>query len=191
MLILRPVWCILFSKVNVFIQLYSCNKRFFTMHVWIEKKQHIMLKILLIQLFRQSGRSSIQFFDKYRGRILERNPDKSMRCFSLCYSLFAITQHCKDEKRKTLQKTIPPSLLFRKSIQKPQVCYSQDYAQKPQWIVLSWIRLQQGIHMHAYCIYVLNFPVPYIEWSLYILYMIRPLILDREKWWELELPYLS
>ncbi len=51
------------------------------------------------------------------------------------YSYYSsVTVHCKGERRKTWQKTIPPSSLwFKKSLQKPPVFEnSQDYAQKPQ-----------------------------------------------------------
>ncbi len=71
-----------------------------------------------------------------RGRILGRNPDKSLK--SHLYSFFlrfllvqthatsysfysSVTVHGKGERRKTWQKAIPPSLWFKKSIQKPQV----------------------------------------------------------------------
>ncbi len=72
----------------------------------------------------------------YRGRILGRNPDKILKSFPPCYSqshlysfalrfLFlkthatsyslysSVTVHCKEVRKKTWQKTIPPSLLFK------------------------------------------------------------------------------
>ncbi len=36
-------------------------------------------------------------------------------------SLSSVTVHCKGERKKTWSKTAPPSLWFKKSIQKPQV----------------------------------------------------------------------
>ncbi len=50
--------------------------------------------------------------------------------FSTVQLLYLV--HCKGERRKTWQKTTPPFLWFRKSIQKPQKSEnSQDCAQKP------------------------------------------------------------
>jgi len=72
-----------------------------------------------------------------RGLILERNPDKSLKRVSLLavhglrrflylqtyatsYSFnSSVTAHCKEEWRKTWKKTIPPSLWFKNSLQKP------------------------------------------------------------------------
>ncbi len=86
-----------------------------------------------------------------RGRILGRNPDKSLKSLPPCYSesplqlyfevLFlqthatsysfysSLTVYCKEERRKNWEKTIPPSHWFKKSIESES---SQDYAQKPQ-----------------------------------------------------------
>ncbi len=85
---------------------------------------------------------------EYRGRILGRNPDKSPRSFPPCYSqsplcsfalrfLFLQTHATSysfyrpvtiKEKGGTLYRKLqPPSLWFKKSIQKPQ-----DYAQIAQ-----------------------------------------------------------
>ncbi len=73
---------------------------------------------------------------QYRDRILGRNPDKSLQSFPPCYSQshlqlclrFLFLQihansysFCKEERRKTWWKIIPPSLWFKKSIQKPHV----------------------------------------------------------------------
>ncbi len=56
-----------------------------------------------------------------------------LQTLATSYSLYSsVTVHCKGERKKTWQKTIPPSLWFKKSIPKPQVWDSQDYAQKPQ-----------------------------------------------------------
>jgi hypothetical protein len=50
-----------------------------------------------------------------------------LRTHTSSYSFYSpVTVHCKGERRKT----IPPSLWFKKSIQKPE--NSQDYALKPQ-----------------------------------------------------------
>ncbi len=70
------------------------------------------------------------------GRILGRNPDKSLKSFPPCYSQSSL-QLCLEiyissnsrnllkflqrKRRKTWLKTLPPSLCFMKSIQKPQV----------------------------------------------------------------------
>ncbi len=96
------------------------------------------------------------------GRILERNPDKSIKCFLLAihsyrynysfvlrflflqthatsYSFYSsISVHCQGERRKTWTKTTPSSLWLKKSIQKPQVWKLIETSLK---IVRSWIRL--------------------------------------------------
>jgi hypothetical protein len=71
-----------------------------------------------------------------RGRILGQNPYKSFKSFPSCYSqsplqlclrFLLLQTHAtfysfrKGERRKTWYKAIPPSLWFKKSIQKPQV----------------------------------------------------------------------
>ncbi len=89
-----------------------------------------------------SMRVQLQNTKHYWGRILGWNPDKSFKSIPPCYSqsslycfalrfLFrqihatsvsfysSVTVHCKGDRRKTWQKTIPPSLWFKKS--KPQV----------------------------------------------------------------------
>ncbi len=101
----------------------------------------------------QSARLSIQRYSllgllcNNRGRILGRNPNKSLslKIFPPCNSqsplqlwleiyissnsrnllqfqqFWFYTRYGKGERRKTWSKTIPPSLCFNKSIQKPQV----------------------------------------------------------------------
>ncbi len=87
---------------------------------------------------KNTKKDSLNFIT--RGRILGRNPDKSLKSFPPCYSshlysfalrfLFLqthatscsfycslITVSCKGERRKTWQKTTTPSLWFKKSIQ--------------------------------------------------------------------------
>ncbi len=81
----------------------------------------------------------LQIWLQSRGQILGRNPDRSLKSFSPCYLqsllqlcleisgssnlrnllqfLQCVTVHCKEERRETK----PPSLWFKKSIQKPQV----------------------------------------------------------------------
>ncbi len=49
------------------------------------------------------------------------------------YSFYSsVTVHCKGERRKTWQKTIPPSLWFKNPHRNLKSENSQDYAQKPQ-----------------------------------------------------------
>ncbi len=80
----------------------------------------------------------------WRVRILGRNPESEefssllftatstvysfalrfifLQTYATSYSFYSsFTVHCKGERRKTWKKTIPPSLWFNKSIQKPQV----------------------------------------------------------------------
>ncbi len=78
-----------------------------------------------------------------RGRILGRDPNKSLKSFPPCYSQSALQLRleifissnsrnllqflqsvpvlCKGERRKTWWKTIPPSLRYKKSIQRSQL----------------------------------------------------------------------
>jgi hypothetical protein len=69
-----------------------------------------------------------------RGRILGRNPDKVLQSFSMLFTVISTalpwdfyfftlkhpltvsTVHCKGEWRKAWEKTIPPSLWYKKSI---------------------------------------------------------------------------
>jgi hypothetical protein len=93
-----------------------------------------------------------------RGQVLRRNPDKILQSFPPCYSqsplqicleisisskssnllqfLHCITGHCNGERRKTWQKTTPPSLWFRKSVLK----WFRISVQKPQVWELSRLR---------------------------------------------------
>ncbi len=67
--------------------------------------------------------------DRYRGRILEDNWDKSLQCFPPCYS-----------QSPLLTDLIPPPPPF-KLVCNGNIVYPQDNAQKPQRNY-SWIRLQ-------------------------------------------------
>ncbi len=94
------------------------------------------------------------------GRILGRNPDTEFfSCYSqsppqLCLEIsissnsrnllqfLQLQLHCEGERWKTWWKTIPPSLWFKKSIQKPQVWeLSRLCSETLNEIVRSWIRL--------------------------------------------------
>jgi hypothetical protein len=75
------------------------------------------------------------------------------------YSFYSsVTEHCKGERRKSWQKTIPSSLWFKKSIQKPQVWELSSLCPRNlNEIVRSWIRppysmsqtFFKGVGVHA------------------------------------------
>ncbi len=88
-------------------------------------------------------RGTLKISDPFRGQILGQIQTKVLRVFLVAihshldsfalrflflqtpatsYRFFSsVTVHCKGERKKTWQKIIPPSLWFKKSLQKPQV----------------------------------------------------------------------
>jgi hypothetical protein len=78
----------------------------------------------------------------------------------------SVTVHRKGERRKTWKKTIPPTLWFKKSIQKPQVwellrlCPETETSTK---LVRSWIRLLVSSPYFQTPPHILNHPLTTIR----------------------------
>jgi hypothetical protein len=120
---------------------------------WCENKMEFYLTIDWTYELRGWYRTTKLLF---RGRILGRNPDKSLKFSSLLFktpllclgisissnsrnlveclqfSYCTVQVHCKGERRKTWWKTIPPSQWFKNPYRNLESENSQDYAQKPQ-----------------------------------------------------------
>ncbi len=78
--------------------------------------------------------SSLKFFPLYRGRILGRNWDKSLQSFPPCYSQLPLLT---DLSKSGLKLVCNVNIVYGNLKSEK----SQDYAQKPQRNLRSWIRL--------------------------------------------------